>query len=98
MARRRLRDPRLDRAVSRHGARSGEDRALRRAREFAMKAIVAEILGLFVDDQGLALAILAIVAAALLLAFGFHAPAVAGAVLLLGCLGALVVSTLKGAS
>jgi hypothetical protein len=37
-----------------------------------MKAIAVEILGLFVDDQGLALAVL-------------------------GCLGALVVSTLKGA-
>jgi hypothetical protein len=63
-----------------------------------MKAIVREILGLFVDDQGLAFSILATVAAAVALAFGFHAPAIAGAVLLLGCLGALVVSTLKGAS
>jgi hypothetical protein len=61
-----------------------------------MKAIAAEILGLFVDDQGLALAVLGVVVAALVAAFGLHAPAVAGVVLVLGCLGALVVSTLKG--
>ena len=62
-----------------------------------MKAIAAEILGLFVDDQGLALAVLGVVVLALVAAFGLHAPAVAGIVLVLGCLGALVVSTLKGA-
>jgi hypothetical protein len=62
-----------------------------------MKAVVAEILGLFVDDQGLALAVLAVVVLALVLAFGLHAPPLAGVVLVLGCLGALAVSTLKGA-
>ncbi len=60
-----------------------------------MKAIAAEILGLFVDDQGLALAVLGVVVVALVAAFGLHASAVAGVVLVLGCLGALVVSTLK---
>jgi hypothetical protein len=63
-----------------------------------MKAIVGiakEILGLFVDDRGLALAILGVVAAALLIAFALHAPAIAGAVLAVGCLAALVVSTLR---
>ena len=58
-------------------------------------SIAKEILGLFVDDQGLALAILAAVAAALLIAFALHASAIAGAVLAIGCLGALVVSTLR---
>jgi len=60
-----------------------------------LAAICREILGLFVDDQGLALAILGVLAVALLFAFALHAAAVAGAVLLLGCLGALIFSTLK---
>jgi hypothetical protein len=62
-----------------------------------MKALAAEILGLFVDDQGLALAVLGVVVLANVLAFGLHTPALAGVALVLGCLGALVVSTLKGA-
>jgi hypothetical protein len=61
-----------------------------------MKAVVAEILGLFVDDQGLALAVLGVVVVALVAAFALHAPPVAGVLLVLGCLGALVASTLKG--
>ncbi len=63
-----------------------------------MKVLVAianELLGLFVDDQGLALTILGAIAAALLIAFALHAPGIAGAVLALGCLGALVASTLR---
>jgi hypothetical protein len=60
-----------------------------------LAAIGREILGLFVDDQGLALTILVVLASALLLAFALHAAAVAGAALLLGCLGALAFSTLK---
>jgi hypothetical protein len=61
----------------------------------ALAAILRELLGLFVDDQGLALAILGVLALALLSAFVLHAFALAGAVLLFGCLGALVFSTLK---
>jgi hypothetical protein len=60
-----------------------------------LAAICREILGLFVDDQGLALTILCVLAVAVLCAFAFHAEAIAGAVLLLGCLGALIFSTLK---
>ncbi|HEY4922959.1 MAG TPA: hypothetical protein VII20_00975 [Roseiarcus sp.] len=62
-----------------------------------MKVIAAEILGLFVDDQGLALTVLGVVVVAAVAAFGLHAPPVAGVVLVLGCLGALVVSTMNGA-
>jgi hypothetical protein len=60
-----------------------------------LAAIFREILGLFVDDQGLALAILGVLVVALLIAFALEASAVAGVVLLLGCLGALIFSTLK---
>ena len=60
-----------------------------------LAAIGREILDLFVDDQGLALAILFVLLAALLLAFAVHAETIAGVVLLLGCLGALIFSTLK---
>ena len=60
-----------------------------------LAAIFREILGLFVDDQGLALAILGVLLVALLFAFALQAATIAGAVLLLGCLGAIVFSTLK---
>jgi hypothetical protein len=60
-----------------------------------VKAVLAEILGLFVDDQGLALWILAVVALALAIGFGFRAPTIAGAVLTLGCVSALAASVLK---
>jgi hypothetical protein len=63
----------------------------------ALAAALRDILGLFVDDEGLALGILAVVAAALVLAFGVRAPApVTGAVLALGCVGALVASVWRG--
>ena len=65
-----------------------------------MKAIAAlfkEILGLFVDDQGLALSILGVVAVAIALAFGFHAPSmITGGAIVVGCASALVVSVLRG--
>jgi hypothetical protein len=62
-----------------------------------LAAIFHEILGLFVDDEGLALSILGVVALASLLAFGLQAPSlVTGAVIVVGCAGALVVSVLKG--
>ena len=60
-----------------------------------LAAISREILDLFVDDQGLALAILFVLAVAAFCAFVFHAEAIAGAILLLGCLGALIFSTLR---
>ena len=62
----------------------------------AIAAITSEILGLFVDDQGLALSILGVVAIAIVLAFGLHAPSmVTGAAIVLGCAAALVVSVLR---
>jgi hypothetical protein len=59
----------------------------------ALAAIVRELIGLFVDDGALALAIVAVVCAA-----GFAAalaPAWAsGGILLFGCLGVLIVNVM----
>jgi hypothetical protein len=61
-------------------------------------ALLKEIIGLFVDDAGLALSVVGVVAAALVLTFGLHAPSlVTGAVMVLGCVSALVVSVRRGA-
>ncbi len=61
-------------------------------------AALREIAGLFVDDAGLALSVVGVVAAALVLAFGLHAPSiVTGTVIVLGCVGALAVSVRRGA-
>jgi hypothetical protein len=63
-----------------------------------LAALLKEIVGLFVDDAGLALSIIGVVAAALVLAFGLHAPSiVTGAVIVLGCVSALAVSVRRGA-
>ncbi|MGA2042145.1 MAG: hypothetical protein ABSG83_02115 [Roseiarcus sp.] len=63
----------------------------------ALAAALQEILGLFVDDAGLALGILGVVAAALVLAFGLRAPApVTGAALALGSVVALAASVWRG--
>jgi hypothetical protein len=60
--------------------------------------LLKEFVGLFVDDGGLALSILGVVAVALVLAFGLRAPSfVTGAVIVLGCVSALVVSVHRGA-
>jgi hypothetical protein len=61
-----------------------------------LATIFREILGLFVDDQGLALVVLGVLAVALLLGFGLHATDIAGAALVLGCLAGLAYSVLKG--
>ena len=58
-----------------------------------MKTIVHELLGLFIDDGMLALALVAVVALAALVAWIVPAlPIAAGVVLLLGSLGALFTS------
>lgn len=57
--------------------------------------ILREILGLFIDDELLALGILAVVAASTLAAM--WSPALAGAVLLLGSLLAVTLSIVKTA-
>jgi len=61
-----------------------------------LRLILGEIMSLFIDDGSLALAILAVVGAAGLLAFGFHAaPLIVGAVIFLGCLAALIENALR---
>ena len=63
----------------------------------ALAAVVKEVVGLFVYDEGLALSILGVVAVAFVTAFGLHAPSlVTGAVVVLGCVAALAVSALRG--
>jgi hypothetical protein len=59
-------------------------------------AMGREILGLFIDDGALALAILAIVGlAAAAAALAPETPLLAGAALLGGCLGALALNVLR---
>jgi hypothetical protein len=61
-----------------------------------LKAVFREIFGLFVDDRGLALAILAVVAfVAALVGQMPERHLEAGAVLLFGCIGALVANVLR---
>ena len=64
-----------------------------------MKAVVSvlrELAGLFVDDGSLALAILAVVAVAGIFSTLLPSiPLAAGAILLFGCLGALLVNVAR---
>jgi hypothetical protein len=63
-----------------------------------LAAALRALLGLFVEDGGLALAILAIVAVAGLIAVLLPGmPLAAGTVLLLGCPAALFVNVIKAA-
>ena len=60
--------------------------------------ILRELAGLFVDDGALALAIIGVIAAAAILAFlAPGLPLLAGGVLLFGCLGVLVLNTMRAA-
>ena len=64
-----------------------------------LKLIIPELVGLFFDDEFLAIAILVVVAIAAALAFRLHAPALlVGGALLLGCIGVLVTSVVRGIS
>ncbi len=60
-----------------------------------LQLIVAELIGLFIDDGFLAVVILLIVAVAAVCAWLIHTPLLAGAVLILGCVGVLVASALR---
>lgn len=61
------------------------------------KLIVAEFIGMFIDDEFLAMAVLVVVGIAAALAYAFHATAfIVGTVLLLGCIAVLVASTVRG--
>ena len=63
-----------------------------------LSAILRELFGLFVDDGSLALSILGVVALAAILAFAVAVPSeLTGALLVLGCFGALIASTLRAA-
>lgn len=58
--------------------------------------ILRELVGMFVDDEFLAIAVLAVVAVAALLAFQPAVPPLlAGGVLLFGCIAVLIFSALK---
>jgi hypothetical protein len=64
----------------------------------AVKAVLAELFGLFVDDGGLALGVLAVVAAAG--ALGLVQPDLsldANAVLLFGCVAVLIATLVRSA-
>jgi hypothetical protein len=62
----------------------------------ALATVFRELVELFVDDGALALAIVAIVVlAALVAALVPQVPLAAGAVLLFGCLGALVLNVMS---
>lgn len=62
-----------------------------------VKLMVAELIGMFIDDEFLAIAVLVVVGIAAALAYAFHtATLVVGAVLLLGCVGTLVASAVRG--
>jgi uncharacterized membrane protein YdjX (TVP38/TMEM64 family) len=63
----------------------------------AIKGMLQEIAGLFVDDGWLALSILAVVALAAGVSLVPGASLVAGGVLLFGCLGALVANVVNAA-
>jgi hypothetical protein len=63
-----------------------------------LAAILRDVAGLFVDDGSLALAILGVVAiAAVVAALAPDLPLLAGATLVLGCLGVLLVNVTREA-
>jgi len=62
----------------------------------ALATVLRELAGLFVDDGALALAIIAVVAlAGMMTALMPGLPLAAGAVLLFGCLGALLLNVIS---
>jgi hypothetical protein len=64
----------------------------------ALLAVLRELAGLFVDDGSLVLAILGVVVLAAIFAMlAPHMALAAGAILLLGCLGVLVVNAVSAA-
>jgi uncharacterized membrane protein YdjX (TVP38/TMEM64 family) len=61
-----------------------------------LTSLLRELVNLFVDDGALAIAIVAVVAAATIFSMLMPAaPLAAGAVLLFGCLGALLANTIR---
>lgn len=63
-----------------------------------LRVIAGELVGLFVDDEFLAVAVVAVVVVAAVLREALHVdPMIGAAVLLGGCLVVLVASVLRGA-
>jgi uncharacterized membrane protein YdjX (TVP38/TMEM64 family) len=62
-----------------------------------ISSVLREIAGLFVDDQWLAVSVIVVVALAAVISFVPDALLAAGAVLLFGCLGALIVNVVTAA-
>lgn len=63
-----------------------------------LRLIFRELVGLFVDDEKLALSILAVVGACWLLVHAVHGSAFStGLLLVSGCVGVLIASVLQGA-
>ena len=60
-----------------------------------LNALVDEFLGMFVDDGSLAIAILVIVAAATWISMRFESSTLVGALLLVGCLVALIENVVR---
>jgi len=61
------------------------------------KLMAAELIGMFIDDEFLAIAVLVVVGIAAALAYASHTATLAvGAVLLLGCVAVLVASAVRG--
>jgi hypothetical protein len=55
-----------------------------------LKLIVSEVVGLFIDDEFLAVAIMAVIGVTVVMAFAFKTPPlIVGAVLLFGCIAVL---------
>lgn len=63
-----------------------------------LSLIVRELVGMFIDDEFLAVAALGVVALAALSNYGFAVPhLLTGAILLVGVVGVLIWSVLRGA-
>ena len=62
-----------------------------------LRLIGREFVGLFIDDEFLALAVLAVVAASAAVAAVGMPSLAAGSVLLAGCVGVLLISVVRGA-
>ena len=61
----------------------------------ALRLILEELLGLFLDDLFLAIATLAVIALAAIASYGLHQPLLAGIILLAGCIAALAISAVR---
>ena len=62
-----------------------------------VKLMISEVVGLFLDDEFMAVAVLVLISCLALIEFAMHLPALlVGAILLVGCVLVLMASTLRG--